>query len=106
MGCEPHDDHARRRVDVDTLSVDATRRERSVWIVRHPPHVPVTPSRQRLVTGLRKERAVATPPDVGNHRFRDDLLAVEPSLQPHHLAEPREIAEREIQTTASELDPC
>ena len=34
----------------------------------------------------------------------NDLLSVELSVQPHHLAEPRHVAQREVEAAAGEFD--
>lgn len=105
MRREPHNHHLRLRIDVNALPVNAPRRERPVAVVRNPPHVAITPPRQRLVTGHREFRFIAAATDVFHHRSRNNLLPVESAAQPDHLSEPGQIPQCQIQSSAGRLRP-
>jgi len=75
-----------------------------VRVVQHPPHAVIAAAGQRLVAGGGELLAVAAATDVVHEGLGHDLHAVELPVEPHRLAEARQIPQRHVQAAAAELD--
>ena len=77
-----------------------------MFVVCDPPHGPVAPARQCLVPCGRKERPVTAFSDVVDDALGHNLLSVVSTLQADQLAEARQVAQCEIQTTSGKFRSC
>src|SRR5258708_5428162 len=93
VGGKPGDYHFRFGIDVDSLTVNTPRRERSVAVVRYPPHVAIAPPWQGPVAGRGKLLTAAAAANVSDQGGWHNLLAVVASTKSHHLAEAGQVAE-------------
>ncbi len=102
--CKPRDHHAGCGIDVDRLPVNPSGGVGAVVIVRQPPHGSIAPPREQCVAGARELLLITTTPNVVDDSGRHDLLTVEATVQPHHFAETRHVAQGEVQPSAGEFD--
>jgi hypothetical protein len=100
MRRKPDDDQLRRGVDVDSLSVDAACTERSVAVMRDPPHCVIAPPRQSFISRFRKHAPVAATANVVDDGGWQNRLTVVPTAQTYHLSESCHVTERQIQPAA------
>ena len=77
----------RGRIHIDGLAMDAARRERSVVVVKNPPHAAIAAAGQTLVFCPGKGPLIAAGPDVFHNFFREQPLPIYFTAVQHEQAD-------------------